>query len=74
MGVDEVITFPDYQGCIGIIKGAKPGKTVMLRADIDALPVEENGKPYASTNGNMHACGHDTHMAMQLGAQRYWWI
>ena len=71
MGVDEVITFPDYQGCIGIIKGAKPGKTVMLRADIDALPVEEKtGKPYASTNGNMHACGHDTHMAMQFGAAK----
>ncbi len=71
LGVDEVITFPDYQGVIGIIKGGKPGKTVMLRADIDALPVEEHtGKPYASTNGNMHACGHDCHMAMQLGAAK----
>ncbi|MDR7871344.1 MAG: amidohydrolase [Tissierellaceae bacterium] len=71
MGVDEVITFPDYQGVIGIIKGGKPGKTVMLRADIDGLPVEEKTcKPYASTNGNMHACGHDAHMAMQLGAAK----
>lgn len=71
MGVDEVITFPDYQGAIAIIKGGKPGKTVMLRADIDGLPVaEKTGLPYASTNGNMHACGHDSHMAMQLGAAK----
>lgn len=67
----EVITFPDFQGCIGIIKGAKPGKTVMLRADIDALNVkEQTGLPFSSTNNNMHACGHDTHMAMQLGAAK----
>lgn len=67
----EVITFSDYNGCIGIIKGGKPGKTVMLRADIDALPVnEKTGLPFASTNGNMHACGHDTHMAVQLGGAK----
>lgn len=67
----EVITFPDYNGCIGIIKGGKPGKTVMLRADIDALPVQEKtGLSFASRNGNMHACGHDTHMATQLGAAK----
>ena len=67
----EVITFPDYNGCIGIIKGGKPGKTVMLRADIDALPVQEKtGLSFASKNGNMHACGHDTHMATQLGAAK----
>lgn len=70
MGI-EVITFPDYNGCIGIIKGNKTGKTVMLRADIDALPVnEKTNLPYASTNGNMHACGHDNHMAVQLGAAK----
>ncbi|WMJ77634.1 MULTISPECIES: amidohydrolase [unclassified Sedimentibacter] len=70
MGI-EVISFPDYNGCIGIIKGGKPGKTVMLRADIDGLPVKEKtGLPYAATNGNMHACGHDTHMSVQLGAAR----
>lgn len=67
----EVITFPDYQGCIGTLKGKKPGKTIMLRADIDALPVKEKtGLAYASENGNMHACGHDTHMAVLLCAAK----
>lgn len=70
MGI-EVTTFPDYYGCVGLIKGGKVGKTVMLRADIDALPVEEKtGLPFAATNGCMHACGHDAHIAMQLGAAR----
>jgi len=70
MGV-EVTTFPDYTGLIGLIRGGNSGKTVMLRADIDALPVKEKtGLPFASTNGNMHACGHDCHMAMQLGAAK----
>lgn len=70
MGI-EVITFPDFTGCIGTIKGGKPGKTIMLRADIDALPVEEHTDlPHASTNGNMHACGHDIHIAVQLGAAK----
>jgi len=70
MGI-EVTTFPDYTGVIGLIRGGKPGKTVMLRADIDALPVEEKtGLPFAATNGKMHACGHDCHIAMQLGAAK----
>lgn len=70
MGI-ETISFPDYNGCIGIIRGGKAGRTIMLRADIDALPVvEKTGLPFASTNGNMHACGHDTHMAVQLGAAK----
>jgi len=70
MGI-EVATFSDYTGVIGLIRGGKPGKTVMLRADIDGLPVEEKtGLPFASKNGNMHACGHDCHMAMQLGAAK----
>lgn len=67
----HVKTFDDITGCIGIIKGAHPGKTVMLRADIDALPITENqnGRDYASKNTSvMHACGHDAHIAMLLGA------
>lgn len=67
----EVISFPDYYGAIGVIKGAHPGKTVMLRADIDALPIEEHsGEEFAATGGCMHACGHDCHTAMLLGAAR----
>ena len=68
----EVQTFPDITGCIGTIRGAKPGKTVMLRADIDALPMQEKtGACYASVNdGVMHSCGHDCHTAMLLGAAR----
>ena len=55
-------------GAVAIIKGAKPGKCVAIRADIDALPVkEETGLPFASQNdGVMHACGHDTHISMLL--------
>ena len=71
MGIPAT-TFPDYYGLVGHIKGKKPGKTVMLRADIDALPsVENTGLPFASQNeGKMHACGHDAHIAMLLGAAR----
>ena len=67
-----VTRFDDYNGCIAHIKGAKPGKTVLLRADIDALPtVENSGVEYASENkGVMHACGHDCHTAMLLGAAK----
>lgn len=68
----EVETFNGLNGCVGVLKGAKPGKTVLLRADIDALAVtEKTGLPFASKNeGKMHACGHDNHMAMQLGAAK----
>jgi len=54
----------------GEIRGGKPGQTILLRADIDALPIqEETGLPFASQHdGRMHACGHDAHGAMLLGA------
>jgi len=66
----EVTTGIGVTGVAGVLRGAAPGKTVMLRADMDALPiVEESGAPYASsTAGVMHACGHDGHVAMLLGA------
>ncbi len=57
-------------GVAGVTRGTRPGKTIMLRADMDALPIEEeNDVAYASqTRGTMHACGHDGHVAMLLGA------
>lgn len=70
-----VQTFEDYPGCIATIQGSRPGKTVMLRADIDALPIQENsGVEFQSQNpGVMHACGHDCHAAMLLGAAQMLW-
>ena len=69
----EVKTFKDgLTGCIGIIKGKKKGKCLLLRADIDALPVlEKTNLEFASKiRGKMHACGHDCHIAMLLGAAK----
>jgi len=62
----EVQTGIATTGVVARLKGAKPGKTVMVRADIDALPIHEaTGAPYASENpGVMHACGHDGHAAV----------
>jgi hippurate hydrolase len=74
-GVDEVVTGIGRTGVVGVIRGRKTasGKTIGLRADMDALPLtEKTGKDYASaTPGKMHACGHDGHTAMLLGAARY---
>ncbi len=56
---------------VGLIRGGKKGKTIALRADMDALPIkEETGLPFASTNENMHACGHDAHTAILLGVAK----
>ena len=74
-GLDEVATGIGRTGVVGVIKGrqTRSGKVVGIRADMDALPIRETtGKPYASlTEGKMHACGHDGHTAMLLGAARY---
>ncbi len=76
-GCDEVVTGIGRIGVVGLIRGNKGGgdgqRVIGLRADMDALPIEEaNDLPYKSTvPGKMHACGHDGHTAMLLGAARY---
>jgi amidohydrolase len=74
-GCDEVVTGIGRTGVVGVIKGKSDTKArvVGLRADMDALPIhEQTGLEYASkTDGAMHACGHDGHTAMLLGAAKY---
>ncbi len=73
IGVDEIHPAIAKTGIVAIINGTGPGPTIGLRADMDALPIEEmTGAPYASTiKGKMHACGHDGHVTMLLGAAKY---
>ncbi len=74
-GCDEVVEGIGRTGVVGVIKGRSDsaGRVIGLRADMDALPIiEATGVPYASTvPGKMHACGHDGHTAMLLGAAKY---
>jgi len=73
-GADEIVTGIGRTGVVGIIHGRNgPGRTIGFRADMDALPLTEiTGKPWASlTPGKMHACGHDGHVSMLLGAAQY---
>jgi amidohydrolase len=68
----ELKPCPTETGVVALLDTGKPGKTVMLRADIDALPIhEESGVDFASeTDGRMHACGHDAHMGIMVGVAR----
>ena len=72
-GVDEIITGMAGTGVVGVIRAGTSDRAIGLRADMDALPIQEDtGLPYASQNANvMHACGHDGHTTMLLGAAKY---
>jgi hippurate hydrolase len=68
----EILEGPSTSGFVAVLRGPANGRTVLLRGDMDALPLKEDtGLPFASrTFGAMHACGHDTHVAMLAGAAR----
>lgn len=71
IGITEITMMKTCNGLTAMIRGGKPGKTIGLRSDIDGLKVdEETGLPFAARNGNMHACGHDNHISMLLGAAK----
>src|SRR5258707_11538556 len=72
IGFEEIQTGIAVTGVKAVLRGGKPGKTVLLRADMDALPIEEeNAVAYRSqTAGTMHACGHDAHTAILLSTAR----
>lgn len=71
-GLDlEVSIGKDLSSVVAVLRGGRPGKTVLLRGDMDGLPMQEEvDLEYASTNGNMHACGHDMHTAGLVGAAK----
>ncbi len=67
----ELTTGHALTSVTAVLRGGRPGPTVLLRADMDALPLEEaTGLPFAARNGAMHACGHDLHMAGLVGAAK----
>jgi len=71
-GLDlEITTYDEFSGAAAVLRGQAPGPVVLLRADMDALPVtEETGVDFAFDGPRMHACGHDLHMSMLVGAAR----
>ncbi|MBM32276.1 MAG: peptidase M20 [Chloroflexi bacterium] len=69
-GIENVLNIGDT-GIVAVIEGDIPGNTILLRADIDGLPIfEETGLSFSSENKNMHACGHDGHISILLGVAR----
>ena len=71
LGITDIRQGIGGHGVCAVITGEKSGKCLGIRADCDGLPIrEETGLPFASVNGNMHACGHDAHTAMALGAAK----
>ncbi len=70
IGLDEIETGIAKTGVVGVLRGKEDGKTIAIRADIDALPIQEvNDVPYRSQNdGIMHACGHDVHITTAIGS------